>query len=429
MKKWYFYLCVGAVVLGMIGCATEGNSTDKTPTPTVEIIEEEPIITQVAIFQKREDKSFKEENSIKKVITKTEGLCEVLEQLEPLESSYQYNSFNRMASSGDSLFCLDESTGVIYFVNQTKDNFLYRIKDGEVALAVAMPVKEIYPYGGSIYFMVDSYNKYELQGMQSGDIYCYTPASGVVELVYAAGSIENSEWHELSVAESGVYFGYRVKVRKGEREGETVYSMNSYQIPFGEIEPVLDEKFMTISGWKDYYFVRNDKGKIALVSRTLDTDGNREELELPLSPYCYCAVEDILYCAEKTSISCTNLETGEITYYDFVEAMKKMEINLEIEQGKRMIRWFTMTEDAIWVVTDYNIYRMDLESGEVTYGALSHNNKLYIINTLYTDGKEIYGAYYERSIVYPSERPVVRLLTDTMDTSGNAKVGIEFLVE
>ena len=72
---------------------------------------------------------------------------------------------------------------------------------------------------------------------------------------------------------------------------------------------------------------------------------------------------------------------------------------------------------------------MDLESGKVTYGALAHDDKLYVIETLYTDGKELYGVYYEKSLVYPSERPVVRLLTDTMDTSGNAKVGIEFLVE
>ena len=142
---------------------------------------------------------------------------------------------------------------------------------------------------------------------------------------------------------------------------------------------------MTTSGWNDYYFIRNYKKKIALINRTLDAEGNREEIELPLSAYCYCAVGDILYCVENTSISCTNLETGEVTYYDFVKAMKKMEINLEIEQGKRMIRWFTVTEDAIWVVTYYNIYRMDLESGKVTYGALSHDDKLYVVETLYTD--------------------------------------------
>ena len=87
------------------------------------------------------------------------------------------------SGTGTSLFCIDEKTGVIYFVNQGKDCFLYRMKEGEVTLAVAMPVKDIYPYDGSIYFMIDDYDKYELQGIHNGDIYCYTPASGTVELV------------------------------------------------------------------------------------------------------------------------------------------------------------------------------------------------------------------------------------------------------
>ena len=131
------------------------------------------------------------------------------------------------------MFCLDETTGVVYFVNQGKDNFLYRMKDGEVALAVAMPMQQLYTYQGSVYFMVDNYGRYELEGMKTGDIYCYTPSSGAVELVYALGTIlgetvENARDYKLLVEESGIYFGYCIL----RGEGEKIQTYN-YFLPFG----------------------------------------------------------------------------------------------------------------------------------------------------------------------------------------------------
>ena len=160
-KQRYVWLGISMIVLGMTGCTVKDSPTTLTPTPTEKIRE--------VVFEKSEE----EVVTSKKIITKTDGLCEILEETNNRGTTY--NSFNRMINvegedgfpgTGASLFCIDEKTGVIYFVNQGKDCFLYRMKEGEVALAVAMPVKDIYPYEGSIYFMIDDYDKYELQGIQ-----------------------------------------------------------------------------------------------------------------------------------------------------------------------------------------------------------------------------------------------------------------------
>ena len=148
-KQKYFWLGISIILFGMTGCTVKDSPTTLTPTPTEKIRE--------VVFEKSEEVVASE-----KIITKVDGLCEILEETNNVET--KYNSFNRMINVEDkdeiigtvaSVFCIDEKTGVIYFVNQGKDCFLYRMKEGEVALAVAMPVKDIYPYEGSIYFMIE----------------------------------------------------------------------------------------------------------------------------------------------------------------------------------------------------------------------------------------------------------------------------------
>ena len=187
-KQTYFYLCMSIAFLCITGCTQKENQEVITPSPVIEGKENESTKLQGAVFKEQEEtketdgsKNKEDKKPTSNVITKTDGLCEQLEKVET--DVTLYNIVNRMLGtypvSGvekHSMFCLDETTGVIYFVNEGKDNFLYRMKDGEVALAVAMPMKQLYPYEGSVYFMVDDYGKYQLDGMKTGDIYCYTPS-------------------------------------------------------------------------------------------------------------------------------------------------------------------------------------------------------------------------------------------------------------
>ena len=74
--------------------------------------------------------------------------------------------FTRDTESGASLFCLDKDE-TVYFVNQNRDNYLYQMKDGNVQLAVALPVKEVYVWKDYVYFMI----KEDIEEKKAGDIY------------------------------------------------------------------------------------------------------------------------------------------------------------------------------------------------------------------------------------------------------------------
>ena len=205
------YVGISLIFFGMVGCATQPNIV----TPTTGIEKNETLAPTKEI-EKKETPIPTKEVTITPEVIKEDKLLEALKEL-PI-SMEGYNALNRKLSTdaeigleGCSDFCVDETTGVIYFVNQGKDNYLYQIKEGEVQVAVEMPVQQIYPYQGLVYFMVDKSDTYDLQEKHSGDIYCYTPASGAVELVYEAGAIEGSSTHKLTVIESGIYFSYRVK--------------------------------------------------------------------------------------------------------------------------------------------------------------------------------------------------------------------------
>ena len=415
-KQKYIWLGISMIVLGMTGCTVKDSPATLTPTPTEKIRE--------VVFQKSEEVVTSE-----KTITKIDGLCEILEETN--NKGTIYNSFHRMINvegedgflgTGTSLFCIDEKTGAIYFVNQGKDCFLYRMKEGEVALAVAMPVKDIYPYEGSIYFMIDDYDKYELQGIHNGDIYCYTPASGAVELVYASDVIEGFVKCKLYVEESGIYFRY-VKdngiVEKDDKEYQKLKYLD-YYLPFGEKEPVEDTKQMVQKGWGDYFFEYSSKWE--LVGRTPNEDGTRETLEIPELRGTFCVVGDVLYSREGTKIVCTNLKTGERTEYDFLEGIRKAIGEEILEQRiENAIERFVMTEDALWILLGSSLCCMDLQSGEISVGNIRHNDSFYTLIDLYTDGTELYGyALLTEDFFYNRREKgtVVRLITDRINEFG-----------
>ena len=406
------YVGISLIFFGMVGCATQPNIV----TPTTGI-EKKETLAPTKEMEKKETPIPTKEVTITPEVIKEDKLLEALKEL-PI-SMEGYNALNRKLSldaeigwEGNSDFCVDETTGIIYFVNQGKDNYLYQIKEGEVQVAVEMPVQQIYPYQGLVYFMVGKSDTYDLQEKHSGDIYCYTPASGAVELIYEVGAVEGSSEYKLTVEESGIYFSY--VIREGNR-GKKFY----YQLPFGEKEPIKDTKWMTTKGWKDYSFLGG-----VLKSRTKKEDGTREEIELSISQYCYCVVGDILYSADGTSISCIDLNTKEQTAYDFSKAIQKV----EGRNSNARIETFTITKDAVWATTGgSSLYRMDLQSGTIKSAKIrDENGDWHQIRILYTDGKELYGV---KKMFMTNETEVFHILVNGTSNAETMEVMVESLTE
>ena len=282
MKK-HSYHCIGIsiLLLGLAGCGI-GMSKEEQNLP----------IINSSISSKEEQE-------------KTENFVEILQKVNASKQT-KYNQFHRMLSNEigarESLFCIDGATGISYFVNQGKDYYLYQLKDGKADLVVAMPVKEVFAYGGFVYFMIESYDIYELTDIREGDIYCYNPSNGSVQLVHEAGLIENAQNHKLKVDENGIYFSYSIE------EEETSEMKYYYHLPFD------DEKYMTEEGWGNYRF--SYMPELVLISRT---EGEKDVRNLSMNPFRYCVVDDNLYSVELGSavLSCLNLKTEEKVEYDF----------------------------------------------------------------------------------------------------------------
>ena len=130
-------------------------------------------------------------------------------------------------------------------------------------------------------------------------------------------------------------------------------------------------------------------------------------------------VEDVLYYIEEAKVVAINLKTGERTEYDFLEAFKEVNTEENLKSYQKSIDSFLMTEDALWVIVSggISLYRMDLQSGEVTFGHVMYSKGGQgSIITLYTDGTELYGLI--ESIDSSLKENVVRL-----ETGGMKKVG------
>ena len=306
----------------------------------------------------------------------------------------KYNQFHRMLTNElgarESLFCVDGATGISYFVNQGKDYYLYQLKDGKADLKLQMPVKELFTYGGLVYFMIEDYDIYELTKLREGDIYCYNPSNSEIQLVHEAGLIKDAQNYKLKVDETGVYFSYSIE------EEETSEMKYYYHLPFD------DNKYMTEEGWGNYRF--SYMPELVLISRT---EGEKDVRNLSMNPFRYCVVEDSLYSVELGSavLSCLDLETGEKIEYDFSEV---------VGQGKEgvkevILQSFLVMEQDIWVAGVLELYHMDIESQKATcYKLVDGEGKQCGLEALYTDGKQLYGLAQKENVA----SVVVRVLTN-----------------
>ena len=384
-KCKYNYIKIGILLLGLTGCGM--NTSDEEPPS---FIIDSSISSEV---EQQPTKDFVEQLSS-----------------EHVPEDISYNQFHRMLSNElgvrESLFCIDEVTGISYFVNQGKDYYLYQLRDGQAKIAVEMPVKEVFTYGGFVYFMIEDYNSYQLTKLREGDIYCYNPSNREIQLLHEAGLIENAQNYKLKVDETGVYFSYSME------EKETSEIKYYYHLPFA------DEKYMTEEGWGNYRFAY--MSELVLISRT---EGEKDVRNLSMNPFRYCVVGDILYSVElgSTVLSCLNLKTEEKIEYDFSEVVRQVhtQFNMgEILEETVIFQSFLVMERDIWMAGPMALYHMDIESGVATYYKLIKEEGTHCgIKALYTDGKQLYGLTQEKE---GGISVVVRILTNEVeeDTEG-----------
>ena len=423
MKKSILIILIFLSVLCMAGCGiTEKNGETgyEDPTPTLSISD---------IFQpEKAPNTGNAENS--------DVLAETLERVDAKELE-KYNAANRMlhhdvALNQKSLFCIDGDTGVVYFVNQYQDYYIYRLKDGKAELAVPMPAKELYCWDGVLYFVVDSYGVYDLQDMMEWDIYAYHPDLGMVERVYALGKAMAQTnaaelinvMQKLTVTEDGLYFIGEFKAVQTEVQGKTVTVIKEQgcHLPFGATEPVTDTKRQNAAGWGEYYFTYapdTENGGYSVTLSPREPEIGREKIRLGKA-LCYFALEDDAYMLQGNTVVKRNLLTDEETVYDCEPVMREVYGQAEMEEVRfSSLETFMITEDSIWVFNTSNeVVKFTRENGVGTYYQLELREQ---VEAAYTDGEDIY--------VLTGSGVALLLADDTeTDEQGNQVLKLQFLV-
>lgn len=323
----------------------------------------------------------------------------------------KYNASNRLRCTDtnenqQSLFCIDPDTGVVYFVNQNKDWYIYRLQNDKMELAVELPARELYMWDGTLYFLVEDYDKYDLSGISENSIYAYTPAEGKVELFYnAEKKLEVANESHLGVGAEGVYLFWNEQGEEVVHNGRKGYRLNNYYslIPFETREPVEDPNCNAIAGWKEYYH----RGGSMFSSRETG-----ESLDVGVPAQQSCVIDDIFYSVDTGQIVfyMTDMLTGEVKCFDCKPVLEDVVLG-GLDRGMEGIQWvqsFSVTKEYIWVVVQGSyLVQIEPESGSIVcYNTRlkeekpeddeqEDTKKVVIpyshIDKLYTDGENLYA--------------------------------------
>ena len=372
MKKWSWLL--GIVLFLITGCGTIQEEQKKPEEMT-------------SLFTLMENENEKQKEIVQ--VEELQGLKEVLEPKEvPL---VEIN--NVLNNKIESVFHIDEMTGVVYFVNFNKDWHIYRMKDGEAEKAVPLPANNLCMYDGSLYFMIEFYNTEGLSNVKEGDIYCYTPSTGEVKLIYSiVGEIEGADvsYSKLKVRETGIHFTYTIKELSSD--GVMRDMIKEYYLPFEETEPIKDDSFGTYVQWKDYYLASSDGYNMVFFHKD---DWNNQILISDTAIGTYFIVGDNFYYIDGAKICVKNLETGvqedildfyEVLYQYYIEFIK--ELGLTPEEVNIGLGNFTITNngETIWF-TCGSLYCYHTKTKEIVKYTMPNSE----IQQLFTDGTYLYA--------------------------------------
>lgn len=400
MKKTTIYILL-FLVCCMTGCNRENNSAKEN-----------------ALFSsaKEESNVITEENVVGKKVGAETKTDEILPE---------YNAFNRLlyGAERESFFCIASDTGILYFVNQCQDGFIYCLRDGVAELAVSLPAKELYYRQGILYFIVDNYEKYTLEGVQNGDIFAYNPAEGTVELVYSMGKLCDSASH-LFVDENGIYVKGYAEGGEIEIDGEmlTYYEMECYMLDFENPEPVKDEgqRALIVLGYGEYHLGYQEHEGITtqvLISNASNENGKKDVKKIGDSRIISCClVEDKLYYVNGLRMIVLDLDTFEKEVYDCSNFYMEKYLVPEdtFKKSWQAFDCFTVTEDYYWCVMGITLFRIDRESKEIESYQLMDEDTTLRVERLYTDGKNVYALYTPNAGLGGGEE-MVQLLLDEPD--------------
>lgn len=360
MEKKNKRLLMGTVMLMcscLVGCANN-NTSSKERNNSVDSVKQE--LTQT--IDSESNRFIKLENG--------------LEDQNLIKTGENYPRgnlpINIKGENNEVLLCKDPVYDIVYYVNYGNDNFIYRIKEGKVELAVSIPAKRLFCMDGILYFMVDSYSTYSLSGIQDGNILSYNPKDGKVSVVI------DTEAKLMFVYEDGIY--YEVDTYLGENEdGSVSFCPYYYSYSFRDkTVQQIDEIYISMYKWNDLYLTmktESDGTWDNIVGYQLSSLDKSEVINLVDETYLYYTYafwqNRFYYRPESNQLCIYDIDTKETQTITLVSAGDDD---------------FTIIDGFVYI---NNLLRIDLETGKQSL--IKTEQESQDIYELYTDGKNMYG--------------------------------------
>lgn len=292
---------------------------------------------------------------------------------------------NVKGESGMALFCKDSLYGITYFVNCGEDYFIYSQKDGEVELAVEIPAKRLFCRDGKLYFMVESYQKYALEEIESGNILEYNPSDGTVSVIISDIA------ETMFVYPDGIYY----IVNEGEGEVLSTIKRNKlyYSFADGKISE-MEDIYTTLNRWNEYFFsfvmepyegddeylLELSKTKevvSATATRLISSDGSKEEILNQIVPSSDYLINDVLFSITENGNSLSMFRMN-----------NKEEIFIPLDF--RTTSDFIVLEDVVYFGDGLRL-ELNTQSLSMGYVQKLEDDKSRMFEELYTDGERLFG--------------------------------------
>lgn len=223
MRKGFLFvlLLMGLLFCG-IGCADEKKPVEESSVVTGEAEKEEDEFAEIGISKSRSEN----------VVSLKAG--KILENISRMgEDSPYYCNCENMKNREDYgmgypvLVCKDPVYHITYYVNYGRDYFVYALREDVSELVLEIPARELYCKDGELYFVVDSYEVYNLDGIENGNVLKYNPTDGTVEFVF----MEKAE--DIIVYPDGICYEITDKVVTLEN-GSMMPYISRYYYSFAE---------------------------------------------------------------------------------------------------------------------------------------------------------------------------------------------------
>lgn len=247
MSRIPIYLVIILLSLFVVGCTKVDES--KVDNRTELIDNRTEVEDNTVIIEK---KPIHDDGGLVKEF-KFDGLKD--QSLVPIGEDYTgmgQTPFNVLNEENMVLLCHDPMYNVTYYVNYGEDYYIYRIKEGKKELLVELSARRLFVKDGNLYFILDSYDKYQFEGVKEGNVLCYNPLTGKITVVI------DDNVNTMILYDEGIYFKTIGKgtEHKDEITGKVISSIEEkrYFYSFEMNETVsIDSPYMDLMKWKQYH--------------------------------------------------------------------------------------------------------------------------------------------------------------------------------